>query len=223
MAHAIYRLLIPICKNSLIESLKLSIIWHCFTITDLFILINRLIPSSEHERMRVGNEKWKSHFMQLLTNIQGIFWNFESPKDEKVSFRFPSKAWKTSCFVKWAILHFEVHSNVLPWTIDQAALKNQFHNQVGVQIRCGMGKSVEGARALSIQRHGWQFYPDEPLIFRWPKSHLFLIEVSFSVEILQFWGEMVAQGISGSKLVLHVPCRSPALGVSGIMAFSRSS
>ena len=118
--------------------------------------------------------------------------------------------------------HVEVHSNRLTWRIGKIALNIQLYNYVGIQVRCGIGKS-ECACVLSVESHCLHFYPEKPLVWRWPKSHLFLTEVTFSVEILQFWAKIVAQAISGSKLVLHVPCCSPALGVSGILAFSRSS
>ena len=52
---------------------------------------------------------------------------------------------ETSCFVKRDIFHSKVRSNMSTWTIDQTALNIQFHNHVGIQIRCGMGKNVENA------------------------------------------------------------------------------
>ena len=87
----------------------------------------------------------------------------------------------------------------------------------------GIEKSVESACVFSIERHCFHFYPETPLILRWPKSCLFLAEASFGVEVLQFWGKMVAQEIWGLKLVPHDPCCSLALEVSVIFSFSRSS
>ena len=119
--------------------------------------------------------------------------------------------------------HLEVHSNGLTWTIDQTALNIQSDNHVGVQIHCGIGKSAESASMLSIENDCLHFYPEKSLVLRWPKSHLFVNGVYFGVEILQVWGKLVAQAISGSKSVLHDPCSSPALAISGVLVFSRRS
>ena len=91
------------------------------------------------------------------------------------------------------------------------------------RIRCGIGKGRRvPAYVLLIKSDCLHFYPETPLIARWSKSDLILTEVSFSVEILQFWGKTFAQEIAGSKLVLRVECCFPALGVSGILAFAES-
>ena len=119
--------------------------------------------------------------------------------------------------------HLEVHSNGSTWTIDQSALNLQSDNHVGVQIRCGTGKSAESASILSIGSHCLHFCQEKSLIIRWPKSHLFVTEMFFNVEILQFWENLVVQAISASKFVLHDPCCSSALVISGILVFSRSS
>ena len=134
--------------------------------------------------MHIGSEKWRPCFMPPLTSIQVSFWNLESPKDEKVNFRFSQTVWKPHCVVKWDIFYFEVHSDVSTWTINQTALNIQFHNHVGIWIGCGIGKSVESVCVLSVESHCLPFYQVEgPLILHRLKSHSFDPKVSFSVEI----------------------------------------
>ena len=154
---------------------------------------------------------------------QGSFWESCVIKTWKGEFQALVNGVETSCFVKSDIFHFEVHGNVSTGTIDKTALNMQIHNHFGIQIPCGTGKSVERVCRLSIKSHCLHFYPQKPLMLRWPKSHFFLTEVSVRVEILHFWREMVARATAGPKLVLNGPCCSPAFGISEILAFSRSS
>ena len=154
----------------------------------------------------VGNEKWKSHFMQFSTSIHLSFWNLEPLKDEKVNLKFTWTAWKP--LASWNGTFFIPRSAATSRReqLTKLLLNIQFHNHVGIQIRRTIGKNGKSACVFYqskviclhfIQRNLW-LYVDQ--IY-----NLFFTEMSPSTENLQFWGEMIAQEISGSKLVLHVP------------------
>ena len=192
--------------------------WPVSMSTPVTVISNQ--NSAEYERMRVENEKWKARFMQNFNEHSSKFLDSWVNRRWTGEFQVSLNSMATSCFVKWDIFHFEVHSNGLTWTIDQSALNLQSDNHVGVQIRCGTGKSAESASMLSIESHCLHFCQEKSLISRWPTSHLFLTEMSFNVEIWQFWGETIAQEISGLNLVSSVPCCSQTVGVSGMLTFS---
>ena len=56
------------------------------------------------------------------------------------------------------------------------------------------------------------FIQRKAFILLWTKFHLFLNEVSFGVEIVQFWGKMVVQEVSGSTLMLRISLFMPLSG-----------
>ena len=177
---------------------------------------------SEYERIASETKKESHIFCNFSQAFKQAFWPWIT-KRRNGEFQVSLKGVEISCSMKWCIFYFDVHSNVSTWTTDRTTLNMQFHSHVSIQIHCGIEKSVKSVCVLSIERYCFHFYPETPLILRWPKSYLFLAEASFIVEVLQFWGKMVAQGIWGSELVPHVPCCPLALGVSGILSFSRSS
>ena len=139
-----------------------------------------------------GNKKWKLHFVQPLTSTQASFrWHF----------RYTKTAWKPPVSWKWAIFHFDLHGNVSTWAIDQTALHIQFHSHIGIHIHCGIEKSVESTRVLSIESRCWQFYPEKPLILLWPKSNVILTQVSFTI-VLKF----CSFGGNGLRFELSATC-----------------
>ena len=178
--------------------------------------VSDIKPKQHIVRVECTSEsKSKSH---ILCSLWGAF-----NKTLGILSHWKMKRWISSfpkphgnlLFVNLDIFHFKVYSNVSTWTVDQTALSIKFHLHVGIKIRVRLEKGWKVAVSYRSESIAYIFIQSNLWLYVDQRSHLFLIEVSSSVEILQSWGKMVAQWllIWGLKLVLHVPCCSPALGI----------